>query len=243
MRSLIETNEAQTGKQAVTEVQAGAEGIGATARSAPEAPESRIVASEKRQAILEGMLEVVGTTGYDAASVRMVLDHTGLYRQAFYDNFADKHECYLAAFDMEVERLEELLAEAAAEEENWLGRLRAGLVALLDVLDAEPSIARALVVEIHAIGPPGLERRTEAMRCAVEFVDRAREETTIESPPPIAAEGIVAGMHAMIHARLAGRSDEPLRSLLPDFMYFAAMPYFGGEVAKTEMLEAKLLVA
>lgn len=228
------------GKQAVTEVLAGAEGIGATGRSAPEAPESRLVSSEKRQAILEGMLEVVGSDGYDATSVRTVLAHTGLYRQAFYDNFADKHECYLAAFDMEVERLEALLAEAAAEEESWLGRLRAGLTALLDFLDAEPDVGRALVVEVHALGPPGLERRTEAMQSAVEFVDRAREEASIEIPPPIAAEGIVAGMHAMIHARLSGHAEGSFRSLLPDFMYFATMPYFGGDAARAEMRDAKL---
>jgi hypothetical protein len=44
----------------------------------------------------------------------------------------------------------------------------------------------------------------------------------------------------MIHARLAGRAEEPFRSLLPDFMYFAAMPYFGGEVARAEMRDAKV---
>lgn len=230
------------GKQAVTEVLAGAEGIGATDRSVPTAPTSRQVSLEKREAILEGMLEVVGANGYDATSVRAVLDHTGLYRQAFYDNFADKHECYLAAFDMELERLEALLAAAAAGERSWLGRLGAGLIALLDFLDAEPDVGRALVVEVHAAGPPGLERRAEAMGRAVEFVDRAREEASIESPPPIAAEGIVAGMHSLIHARLGGRAEEPFRALLPDFMYFAAMPYFGEEVARTELLEAKLRV-
>ncbi|HWO16714.1 MAG TPA: TetR/AcrR family transcriptional regulator [Solirubrobacterales bacterium] len=198
------------------------------------------MSAEKRQAILEGMLEVVGSDGYDATSVRTVLAHTGLYRQAFYDNFADKHECYLAAFDMQVDRLEALLAEAAAEETSWLRRLRAGLTALLDFLDAEPNVGRALVVEVHALGAPGLARRTEAMQCAVEFVERAREEASIQSPPPIAAEGIVAGMHAMIHARLAGNAEGSFRSLLPDFMYFATMPYFGGEAARAEMRDAKL---
>ena len=85
------------GKQAATEVLAGAKGTGATGKSLPEAPTLRLVSSPKRQRILEGMLEAVGTNGYDAASVRTVLDGTGLYRQAFYDNFADKEECYLEA--------------------------------------------------------------------------------------------------------------------------------------------------
>jgi hypothetical protein len=49
-------------------------------------------------------------------------------------------------------------------------------------------------------------------------------------------------MHSLIHARLGSRAEDPFRALLPDFMYFAAMPYFGEEVAKAEMLEAKLRV-
>ena len=56
--------------------------------------------SPKREKILEGMLEAVGSDGYDATSVRTVLDRTGLYRQAFYDNFADKDACYLEAFEL-----------------------------------------------------------------------------------------------------------------------------------------------
>lgn len=73
--------------------------------------------------LLAGMLEVVGSEGYKAASVRMVLDRTGLYRQAFYDNFANKRDCYLAAFDAGLARVEGLATDAAAGEERWQGRL------------------------------------------------------------------------------------------------------------------------
>ena len=41
-----------------------------------------------------------------------MLDRTGVYRQAFYDNFADKDDCYLQAYDAGVERVEALLREA-----------------------------------------------------------------------------------------------------------------------------------
>ena len=92
------------GRQAATKVRAGAEGagIGGQAAGTP-APTLRLVTSSKRQRILEGMLEAVGEVGYDAASVRTVLGKTGLYRQAFYDNFPDKDACYLEAFDFGVE--------------------------------------------------------------------------------------------------------------------------------------------
>src|ERR1700754_2302483 len=114
------------GKQAATKVRAGAEGTGAAGKVFSAAPTLRLVSSPKRQRILEGMLEVVGSNGYDAASVRMVLDNTGLYRQAFYDEFADKDACYLEALSYGVAKFEAIAAAAAEPEEGWRAQLRAG---------------------------------------------------------------------------------------------------------------------
>jgi AcrR family transcriptional regulator len=228
------------GKQAATKVQAGAEGTGATGKVFPQAPTLRLVSSPKRQMILEGMLEVVGTNGYEAASVRMVLDRTGIYRQAFYDNFADKDVCYLEAFDFGVAQLEALVIAAATGEEGWRGQLRAGLLALLEALDADPDLGRALFVEVHAAGAEGLQRRSKAMKRVTDFIDSARHASEGgESPPPIAAEGIVAGMHAVLHARLAAGEEGGFRELLPEFMYFAVLPYFGSDIADAEMQAAR----
>ncbi|MGE5282116.1 MAG: TetR/AcrR family transcriptional regulator [Chloroflexota bacterium] len=186
------------------------------------------------------MLEAVGSSSYDGTSVRTVLDLTGLYRQAFYDNFSDKDACYLEAFDFGVRRIEAAVLDAAAAELTWQGKLRAGLAALLDALDSEPDIGRALIVEVHAAGQEALERRADVMKRIAEFVDSAREVADEgESPPPIAPEGIVAGIHAIVHARLATGATDGFRELLPEFMYFAVLPYFGAEAAEAEMQSAR----
>jgi AcrR family transcriptional regulator len=204
------------------------------------APPTKLVTSSKRERILEGMLQAVGSDGYDTASVRTVLDLTGLYRQAFYDNFPDKDACYLEAFDFGVARLESIAAAAAAGEQTWQGRLRAGLGALLNSFDSDPDVGRALVVEVHAAGPEALDKRTKVMKRIADFVDSARAVAEDgDSPPPIAAEGIVAGIHAIVHARLATGANEGFRELLPEFMYFAVLPYFGSETAEVEMQAAR----
>ena len=228
------------GRQAVTKVQAGAEGTGTAGKAGSPAPTLRLVTSSKRQRILEGMLEAVGSLGYDGASVRTVLGRTGLYRQAFYDNFADKDACYLEAFDFGVARLESVVIAAAAGEESWQGKLRAGLGALLDALDEDPDVGRALIVEVHAAGAEALAKRTEAMGRITGFVDQARADAEeSESPPSIAPEGIVAGIHAVVHSRLARGANDGFRELLPEFMYFAVLPYFGADVASAEMQAAR----
>ena len=232
------------GKRADTRALAGAERAGVSGAQSSHhrnAPELRLVASSKRQAILDGMLEAVGAEGYEHTSVRTVLDRTGVYRQAFYDNFADKDDCYLQAYDAGVGQLEELLVAAAAGETSWTGKLRSGLGALLDFLEAEPDRGRALIVEVHAAGAEALAKRTAAMQRISSFLDQAREEAGGgESPPPIAGEGIAAGIHAVIHSRLATGATDGFRLLLPEFMYFAVLPYFGAELAGAEMQAAQV---
>jgi AcrR family transcriptional regulator len=170
----------------------------------------------------------------------MVLDRTGLYRQAFYDEFADVDACYLEAFDFGVAQLEATVRTAGGAEESWQSQLRAGLDSLLGALEANPDIGRALLVEVHAAGSEALERRSETMKRVTDFIDSARRASNgSEAPPPIAAEGIVAGMHAVLHAKLATGADQGFRKLLPDFMYFAVLPYFGPEAADAEMKSAK----
>lgn len=228
------------GKQAATKVRAGAEGTGAAGKVLPVAPTLRLVSSPKRQRILEGMLEVVGSNGYEAASVRMVLDSTGLYRQAFYDEFADKDACYLEALRFGAAKLEAIAVEAATGEDEWRAKLRAGLGSVLVELEEDPATGRALLVEVHAAGAEALAIRGEAMKRLTGFIDSARAGVSGEAPPPpIAAEGIVAGMHAVVHAKLAAGEDSGFRRLLPDFMYFATLPYFGPEAADAEMKAAR----
>jgi AcrR family transcriptional regulator len=230
------------GKQAATNVQAGAEGTGRirAVESLPHSPKLELVNSPKREKILEGMLEAVGAEGYDATSVRTVLDRTGLYRQAFYDNFADKDACYLAALEMGIARLEAVVRRGAASEESWRSRLRAGLGALLDELDERPDFGRGVIVGVHSAGPEALAIRAKAMKRAAEFIDLARlEAEESESPPQIAPEGIVAGIHAIVHSRLSTGAEAGFRELLPEFMYFAVLPYFGADAAGAEMQAAR----
>jgi AcrR family transcriptional regulator len=188
----------------------------------------------KRQCILQGMLEAVGTKGYEQTSVKDVLDNAGLYRQAFYDHFEDKEDCYLQALDAGSAWVELAMREAATGETGWRNQLRGALVGLLRFLDEQPEVGRALLVEVHAAGPNAVARRVEAMERAVAMIDLAREES-ISSAPAISAEAIIAGMLAVLHTRLAADQTSDFIRLLPELMYLAVLPYFGAEAAAAEM--------
>lgn len=188
----------------------------------------------KRQRILRGMLEAVGTQGYEQATVQDAISKVGLYRQAFYDNFRDKEECYLEALDAGSAWVELAMRKAIGAEAGWRDQLRGGLNGLLQFLDEEPAIGRALLVEVHAAGPRAVAKRSEAMERAAQAIDLAREESE-DDAPAISAEAVVAGILAVLHSRLAGRESESFLRLLPELMYLAVLPYFGADVAAAEM--------
>jgi AcrR family transcriptional regulator len=188
----------------------------------------------KRKRLLQGMLEAVGTRGYEQTSVQHVVSGAGLYRQAFYDSFEDKEDCYLQALDAGSAWIELAMRDGALGETTWRGQLRGALCGLLSFLEEQPAVGRALLVEVHAAGPSAVEKRTEAMERAAAMMDGAREES-LGMAPEIAAEAVVAGILAVLHTRLSADQTGSLMQLLPELMYLAVLPYFGPDEAAAEM--------
>lgn len=188
----------------------------------------------KRERILEGMLEAVGSRGYESTSVQDALAAAGLYRQAFYDSFKDKEDCYLQALDAGSAWIELAMREAAAGETTWRGGLRGALAGLLAFLDERPAVGRALLVEVHAAGRHAVGKRAEAMGRATAMMDLAREESE-GTAPAISAEAVVAGILTVLHTRLSAQEGADLSRLLPELMYLAVLPYFGPDAAAAEM--------
>lgn len=189
-----------------------------------------------RERILEGMLEAVGRQGYERATVQDAIEAAGLYRQAFYDTFDDKEDCYLQAIEAGFAWIELSMREAAAAtgQLSWRDQLRGALSGLLDFLDEKPTVGRALLVEVHAAGPRAVERRTEALERAAAMMNLAREESE-GSAPEISAEAVVAGMLAVLHTRLSNERPPNFSRLLPELMYLAVLPFFGPDAAAAEM--------
>ncbi|MGN6256692.1 MAG: TetR/AcrR family transcriptional regulator [Solirubrobacterales bacterium] len=180
------------------------------------------------------MLEAVGTHGYERATVQDAISAAGIYRQAFYDSFQDKEDCYLQALEAGSAWVELAMREAAEGEMTWRGQLRGALTGLLGFLDRQPAVGRALLVEVHAAGPRAIGKRTEAMERASMAMDKAREESD-GAAPAISAEAVVAGILAVLHSRLSANQTDGFADLLPELIYLAVLPYFGADVAATEM--------
>ena len=81
-------------------------------------------------------------------------------KATFYEHFGNKEECMLALFDAAAEAVMGAMSKAAAEApQDPADRLRAGIRAFLEQVDAHPSFAQTFLVEIIGAGPRAAERR------------------------------------------------------------------------------------
>jgi AcrR family transcriptional regulator len=184
----------------------------------------------KRERILQGMLIAVGTHGYERTTVQDAIAEAGVYRQAFYDSFTGKEDCYLQALDAGSAWIELVMRDSAVGRTTWRDQLRGALTGLLRYLDAQPAVGKALLVEVHAAGPRAVAKRTEAMARASSMMDLARKESG-DVAPAISAEAVVAGILAVLHSRLASNQTSGYLQLLPELTYLAILPFFGPDEA------------
>ncbi len=106
----------------------------------------------QRQRLIEAMTQVAARHGYREASVARVVEQAGVSRATFYEHFADRETCFLAAFQIAAERIEGALARIEAEfsPAHRTGEL---LDDLLTSMVRMPASTQILLVEALAGGP------------------------------------------------------------------------------------------
>lgn len=187
-----------------------------------------------RWLILHSMLETVGSKGYDAATLGEVLGRAGVSTRAFDLEFDSKEDCFSAAFRGEIRRIEAWLADAVKSEETWPAKFRVGMKCLVDLVEAEPNVARALFTDTGTVRAFTNEGWSRILDRAAAAIDGARSAPDAESPPQIAAKAVVAKIYTLLRSRI--QSSRPVEDITPDLVFHAIRPYFGAEVAQREML-------
>src|ERR1700735_5699082 len=116
---------------------------------------SKQVAALQRARVLTAMVQEVSERGAANVSVGHVVGRSGVSRRTFYEIFHDREECFLAAFDDALQNAAAVVVPAYGTGGAWQTRGRAGLTALLGLLDRDRAAARLLSVERLGFGPGG----------------------------------------------------------------------------------------
>lgn len=167
-------------------------------------------------------------------SVAQVVSIAGISRKTFYEMFADRDECLLAAVERSVALATEAARAPYQADGRWVDRTRAGLLALLEFFDREPQLARMCVVHSAATDPALITYRADTLARLAALIDEGRAEAR-RQPSPVTAEGIVGSILAIAHSRLLGPGPAALSALINPLMSFVALPYLGAKAAEMEL--------
>lgn len=157
-----------------------------------------------RLRLMLGLADAVGEKGYANTTIADIVAAAHVSKRTFYEHFADKEECLLAAYAHACDELITVL-RAAAEGEGlpWRERVRASAYAYLAAIEGMPKASRALLIEVQAAGPRAfaLRRRTQERFAEVlrELVERGRAgEPEVRPLSPALALAIVGGINELL---------------------------------------------
>jgi AcrR family transcriptional regulator len=117
------------------------------------------VAHHQRIRMHGAMIEAVATRGYRQTSVKLVIGLAGVSRRAFYEQFANKEDCFLETFDLVVHRVVQRVSEAyRAGGDELEEQLGAALGALAQEVEGNAKALHLAVLDTQTAGVGGLRR-------------------------------------------------------------------------------------
>jgi AcrR family transcriptional regulator len=206
--------------------------------SSPRLPAGRhglpreFIAQNQRERIITALVDTVAERGYNATTVAHITKAASVSRRTFYEHFADKEACFLAAYEMVADHIRDSMQVAAEAFEEWPQKVRAALGTMLSFLAGEPELARVCMIEPVAAGGEIAAKHRASMQGFVEILKAGRPEHSGERPLPEATEAtLVGGIVSLVVREINAGRTERLEDLLPDLVELTLAPYLGGEEA------------
>ena len=201
-----------------------------------------LVTQHQRQRMLAATAELVAKRGYQGTTIELIAKTARVALVTFYEHFANKEECFLAAFDETVEAVTEVLRELVDPELPWEEQVSKGVAILLEMVAGDPARARICIVESQTAGNVALARYEAMLESAVPKLREGRKLNPRAGALPATLEdAIVGGIAWLIHQRLVMNEVDDIEALLPEVLQITLTPYLGeseaGRVAEAAAQE------
>jgi AcrR family transcriptional regulator len=190
-------------------------------------PPREALPAPQRERILDAAERLIAERGCSGSSIEAIVKAAGVSSVTFYEFFADKEACFVAAFDRAVEAAAAEI-QSATQELSWSEQIATGLRTLLAMVAAEPAPARLCLIEAQT-GGPALSAHFEAALDRVAA--KLREGRSLDTAPatlPATLEEATAGSLAwMLREQLERDGGEGVEALYPQLVDIALAPYLG----------------
>ena len=189
-----------------------------------------LIVENQRARLVSGMIEAVAERGYGKTTIADVTALAKISRKTFYESFANKEDCYRAAYEASFEFLREEIVEASGE--AWPSSVRAGLSALLEALAAHPDLATFFLISPASVGDEIAARHHLAIRDLVEaLLAKAPKGAVPKGVAEVQAEALSGGLVRLAAMKVSSGKAAELPALLPDLIELFLRPFVGSEEA------------
>jgi AcrR family transcriptional regulator len=193
------------------------------------------VARNQRERLIAALIDGLYEGGYQKTTVSLIGQRASVSKSDFYKHFESKDECFLAAYDVGIERIRERVEAACAgvAQNRWPERVGAAIEALLKLFTIEPALASMALVEGIRAGRGVHDRYQAALDSFVGDLRRGAPSSPAGGEVPVAtSEAVVGGVAAMLGRRVLAREVDQLPQLFPEILKFVLAAYLGAEEAR-----------
>ena len=162
--------------------------------------------TSQRSRMLRGMVDAVAEKGYANTTVADVVERARASRETFYEQFANKQQCFLAAYEESVTELTAAMREAVRPDQPARVQFEQALEAYLEELCAEPRRAHTFLIDVYAAGPEARRRRAEVLAQFGDIVfELLGEEPRVRDlpEPRFAMRALAAAISSMVTGLVA----------------------------------------
>jgi AcrR family transcriptional regulator len=170
----------------------------------------------QRERLVSAMAGLAARDGYAPTSIAKVIARAGVSRPTFYEHFADREDCFLAAL---ADVRPRLLADvrSAVEDAAPEHATRAAVRALVAFAEAEPAVARLAMNEPMVCAGRALDARDEGIAQLAQIVEAAHQRVPAKAAiPDFSSRVLIGGVERQLAFHL--RAGEPVANLLEDLL-------------------------
>jgi AcrR family transcriptional regulator len=186
------------------------------------------LSSHQRERILAAAKGVFARRGYQETTIDNIVAAAKASVGSFYSLFQGKEDCFLAVYQLAVDRSRAQFAAAVEPASSWAEEAYLGLREMLAIFVADPAAARIILIEAQTAG-------AEAARCYEALLDAAaawlragrdaRPEAA-ELPPSFEQAGI-AGLAYYLQQCLHGSGPKDVEELFAETAPILLEPMLG----------------
>ncbi len=194
------------------------------------------VQHHQRERILGAVTAAVGTKGYVSTTIGDVTRGAHVSRDTFYEQFASKEECFLAAYDAITRELLDEIVSVGTDQPSYVDAVRDGIRVYLRFWSERPDAARVCTLEVMAAGEDALAHRERTLESFARLFRIIGERAAAEQPGSPKVPDIVVRASILAVLELAteyARQDRvsSLPELENEIVYLWLMGLAGHEVA------------